>query len=158
MSCFTTFLTDDHFKFERVSLTYTPNIDNVCLLSSDDDRRIVATLNHVGYRTLSGHRPKLDFALHYWTITLRCLSRAVAGSGRSLPLINRPPRRVSRTRLGHGETNSPRAYIVRSTSVIVRPFRVVPGADNPWSPGVLRSRPQTPHHSTPEQRQWGVRF
>jgi hypothetical protein len=27
-------LTDDHFKFERVSLTYTPNIDNVCLLSS----------------------------------------------------------------------------------------------------------------------------
>jgi hypothetical protein len=51
-----------------------------------------------------------------------------------------------------------RAYLVCSTSVIVRPFRVVPGADNPWSPGVLRSRPQTPHHSSSEQRQWGVRF
>jgi hypothetical protein len=33
MSCFASFLTDDHFKFERISLTYTPDIDNVPLLS-----------------------------------------------------------------------------------------------------------------------------
>ena len=33
MSCFASFLMDDHFEFERVSLTYAPDIDNVSLLA-----------------------------------------------------------------------------------------------------------------------------